>query len=134
MKKLTNKQFEEIISKHGSLFSEGSRYAKKKWGINISRQAIQERARNNYPDLIEDSKQDIIDESVSTMKDLLKSKREDIKFKASSYFLDRLSADYNPKSIVDHTTNGKDIQVDLTKYTFEQLEQLSKSNTEGSKD
>jgi hypothetical protein len=134
--KVSKTQFEEAIRATGGLYSESVKYIKKKWKIDINRTSVKERAENSFPELLKEVREAAKDKAEAVLNKLMDSKREDIQFKAATYALDRLATDrgYNPKSNVDHTTNGKDMQVDFTKYTFEQLEQLSKGDKESSKD
>ena len=106
--KVTQHQFEEAIRKTGGLYSASVNYIKKKWRIDITRQSVKERAEKN-PELLQEVREAAKDKAESVVFDCMSDKNSTVKFKAATYYLDRLGADrgYLIKNHLDHTSNGE---------------------------
>ena len=108
--KVDQSQFEEAIRKTGGLYSATAQYIKKKWKIDITRQAIKDRAEKN-PELLEEVREASKDKAESVVFDIMTKSNDANRLKAATYYLDRLGTDrgYINKSNVDHTTQGDKI-------------------------
>ena len=128
--KVTQHQFEEAIRKTGGLYSASVNYIKKKWGVDITRQAVKDRAEKS-PELLNEVREAAKDKAESVVFDCMSDKNSTVKFKAATYYLDRLGADrgYEVKSTVDHTTKGEKINKEVH-VTSEEAKQIWKDLNE----
>ncbi|MCT4622529.1 MAG: hypothetical protein N4A46_02815 [Schleiferiaceae bacterium] len=85
-KKLSDKEFWIILRDCGGLYARTRDAIKNQFGIEYSRQAARERALKN-PDEFEDILEESLDLAEESLRDLMQSDDERIKFQAVSLFL-----------------------------------------------
>jgi len=86
MKKLTDPQFWAILREGAGIYAFTVRLIKKEYGIDISRQAVRDRALKK-PDLLKDIKEENIDVAEEGLHSLMRSKNEAVRLKAVQLFL-----------------------------------------------
>ncbi len=92
MKKLTDKQFWSILREGAGIYGRTVCLIKKEYDVDISRQAVRDRALKD-PDQLKDIKGQNIDIAEEGLHSLMRSKNETIRFKAVQFYLKTIGRD-----------------------------------------
>lgn len=121
VKKLSDEKFFACLREASGIFGHTSHLIKKNYNIDISRQAVRERALNNLEEL-EDIRQQSIDLAEYGLLSLMRSKNERIKFKAIEFFLKMKGKERGYTDKVEVSFDNKNnIELSLVPKTDEQI-------------
>jgi phage antirepressor YoqD-like protein len=85
-KHLTDKEFFAMLRENAGIFSRTAKAIQRQFSITYSRQAVRDRALNN-PEILSDIEEENIDIAEEGLHTLMRSKNEQIRFKAIDLFL-----------------------------------------------
>ena len=85
-KKVSHEEFFSTLRESAGLFTRTANNIKKKYGIDITRQAVYERA-NNYPEILADIREENLDVAEAGLQGLIRSKDERIRLRSIEIYL-----------------------------------------------
>ena len=116
MAKLSDKEFLAVLRESAGLYSRTVRMIKKVYDIDISRQAVRERALK-HPEELEDIREENIDIAEEGLHGLIRSRNENIKLRACETYLKTIGRTRGYVEGLDLTTKGESFN-----YTPEERE------------
>ncbi len=114
--RLSEKEFWAILRKNAGIYARTARAISDKYGIEYSRQAVRDRALKK-PELYEDIIEESLDIAEESLRSLMLSKNERVRFNAVEFFLRTKGRErgYVEKSVNEITgKDGKDLLANLT--------------------
>ena len=114
MKKLTDKQFWTILREGAGIYGRTVRLIKKSYDIDISRQAVRERAKKR-PDELKDIKEECVDIAEEGLHTLMRSKNESVRLKAVQLYLKTIG---KKRGYVERQEFDIDLEADMN-FTVE---------------
>jgi hypothetical protein len=84
--KLTKKQFIQILTENAGLYNRTARAIEKQYGIELTRQAVRERAMK-YPEILKEIQEENVDIAEEGLHSLMRSKNEPVRFRAIELYL-----------------------------------------------
>jgi len=97
------------------LYSRAVQYIKEHYNQDITRQSVRERALKDEAQLL-DIREEVKDKAEGTLMDLMENSDQDqVRFRSSTYVLDRLAKERGYGETVDVTSGGEQLKpVDIT--------------------
>lgn len=117
-RKISHEQFFSILRENAGLFSRTARAITKQFGIQYSRQAVQDRARK-YPEILADIEEENLDIAEEGLNTIMRSLSETIRLDAVKYYLDRKGKKrgYQQKTATDITIKKVGKALEDEEYT-----------------
>lgn len=128
-RRLSEKEFWAILRKNAGIYARTAKAIYNEYGIEYSRQAVRDRALKK-PELLEDIIEESLDIAEESLRSLMFSKNERIRFNAIEFFLRTKGRErgYVEKSINEVTgKDGKDLLANLSDDELDKkIEELEK--------
>ena len=122
-KKISDKEFFAILRENAGLFARTARAIKKQFNIDYSRQAVRDRALQK-PEILADIEDENIDIAEEGLHSLMRSKNEQIRFRAIDLFLKTKGKKRGYSEKLEIESTNKNINQN-TELTPEEIKRIS---------